>query len=1630
MSILKRILSICLILAMVWAWIPAPEAQAADTVDATVYVDAVNGSDDFDGTAETSAKKTLNGAYAALQAAMTGLGKENDPNARGKIVLVTDYQWEFSTDTTKKYRDIASADYAHAYEVVYSGKTPDVGLYFTTYIQSYVGVIGPTTFENMHIALTEDSALYLSLHGRGWLRIREGVTNSANPNLQLSISPLPYYKTTETYTGYLEINSGVWRNAYAGTYNITANGNSSLVINGGTVNKACVVFNGTLNGDANITVNGGTVNGLVMGAANAKGKVEGNVQVTLSGGTLLAVPTTQNVSGSTTLTLAPQKGVTLDCGALTVNTLTGGNLSLADGSTLTVTDSVTGTTQVTTLNGLRYGNYITAPASTADSAIVFAEEGITVTADATTKTWQCTDTEKIVGLKLQAASDVTVKLYPGFSGGTAIAPLKTDTQNGITSYYFPNLKGSYRYTASGTGYYSITKNLYVSPEEAQVLSTLDVTPSKRDGKGWEPTKVVLFTDEYMENFPDDASLWPDYPEAFMTPEFTTESAQHRHTTQKEMEDFIQALDAQTPYMYTYTIGISPFGNALPMAVYTKTDLSQAKSLEEVAQLLNENGKLTIHYQGQMHGNEPAGGEGVLAMMLKLCGQYGEDILDTVNIYCLPRVNPDGAQNDVRNSPTTGIDQNRDFLLAKNVEVQCVHRITNLFNPLVMIDSHEYTAEPERTSEAWHDLLISPGFSPTSGEDFVELGITMTQDAFAAAEEQGLSYNFYTGLVNSKAAYVGRNYAALEGTLFFLIETRGIYFGNEIYGRRTVGHLITATSFIDYIVENADTVRNVVTAEKQRIIDTGKTYEESDVLVLESSESKHPELNLSTISYDTATGVGSPSTISIRMVDVIDRSRPAPTAYVIPAGESWTQAVLDLMDIHTIDYTFIPADSAILLQGYTGTTTEADVTPETAVSFPNGAYVLTMAQEEAKILAFLMEPDVTDIAPGNSTLAMAGIIPTTNGFPIYRYIRDLNADGSISYTVAVEAPTGLTAVDAADPTSFGAITGLDAAKLYEYRSADSSTYTALPLGTTQITDLPIGTYYVRFPATVNSLASADVALTIGFEKITEYVVYLSTAGSDSSDGYSAETPVATVAQAYSQLDQLMADAPEGTTGKIVLSGLIDLGTAVFDFPTCTYPVVITGKTPSDGITYKGGGTDKTTVINFHGDTTLENMTVKLTSTQNYNYIGGNGHKLVLGEGLNCIANSKGAYFNLCGGSYGGTHASTDLTIRSGSWRNIYYGSYTGTVSGDAKLTVTGGSFTNIIQAGYSATVNGNCYVNLSGVAAGTRILAGMNSKGSVMGDATVVLGKNITGTPVIAPAINGSIGGTYTLVLDGADTSAMTVSGKNITSGTVGSSVLHLQSGTIGTATDFGSVILQTVGYVKLGADVTMDPQVKGNSSLDLNGHTLTGDLTGTGTLYLMDSSSDEYNLPTGALVGTVSCQLLEQFKTTITGSAKRYMVLEGDTGYTSHRFYVGLTKVSIRTADTGFGYKAKFCGDEAVLAAVDSFGFRLNLEGNETVVTKSVAAADLESGREYSLLLENFQIEAYGDMPVHAEVFLKLTDESEICSSRVSYSMKAMLQKVCQDLSSFSAEQLGSLRAMCAPFKAAMEGWGIDDLLN
>ena len=98
------------------------------------------------------------------------------------------------------------------------------------------------------------------------------------------------------------------------------------------------------------------------------------------------------------------------------------------------------------------------------------------------------------------------------------------------------------------------------------------------------------------------------------------------------------------------------------------------------------------------------------------------------------------------------------------------------------------------------------------------------------------------------------------------------------------------------------------------------------------------------------------------------------------------------------------------------------------------------------------------------------------------------------------------------------------------------------------------------------------------------------------------------------------------------------------------------------------------------------------------------------------------------------------------------------------------------------------------------------------------------------------------------------------------------------------------------------------------------------------------------------------------------------------------------------------------------------------MVTKTVA--DPQSGREYSLLLQNFDIANHADTAVHAEVFLQRKDTTQITSTSVSYSMKTMLQKVCKTIHTFTDEQITALRNMCIPYADIMANWGIDDLFN
>lgn len=231
--------------------------------------------------------------------------------------------------------------------------------------------------------------------------------------------------------------------------------------------------------------------------------------------------------------------------------------------------------------------------------------------------------------------------------------------------------------------------------------------------------------------------------------------------------------------------------------------------------------------------------------------------------------------------------------------------------------------------------------------------------------------------------------------------------------------------------------------------------------------------------------------------------------------------------------------------------------------------------------------------------------------------------------------------------------------------------------------------------------------------------------------------------------------------------------------------------------------------------------------------------------------------------------------------------------------------------------------------------------------------------------------------------------------------------------------------VKLLEDVTADVVVSGQLYLDLNGKELTGAVSGDGTLYGIDSATDGYDCANmGRITGTVSCTVVAQFKT----DAKRYLAIADETGYTFHRFYVGVTKMSLKPNQTALGYKAYFAGDDMVKEAVSGFGIKLWVEGfEEKAVSLRYEQADFVSGKEVTARVQNIDVKNFAETDICAQAFVILGEET-VESTAVSGNLRGMLEKVNKALESYTEEQKAVVTEFVKTWYSVMKTWDISNI--
>jgi len=167
-------------------------------------------------------------------------------------------------------------------------------------------------------------------------------------------------------------------------------------------------------------------------------------------------------------------------------------------------------------------------------------------------------------------------------------------------------------------------------------------------------------------------FFPDYQELLeITPALKKKKG---FTNYEELMTFLNNLKNKFPdKMEIRFIGESQKGYKIPI-VFLNSE--------------NKN-NLKVWFKGGLHGNEPAGTEGLLYLLDRLHNDSSlKYLLDNTNIAILPMANIDGSIKQNRYA-SNGLDLNRDQTKLMAIESIAIKQAFTDFNPDIAVDFHEY-----------------------------------------------------------------------------------------------------------------------------------------------------------------------------------------------------------------------------------------------------------------------------------------------------------------------------------------------------------------------------------------------------------------------------------------------------------------------------------------------------------------------------------------------------------------------------------------------------------------------------------------------------------------------------------------------------------------------------------------------------------------------------------------------------------------------------------------------------------------------------------------------------------------------------------------------------------------------------
>lgn len=464
------------------------------------------------------------------------------------------------------------------------------------------------------------------------------------------------------------------------------------------------------------------------------------------------------------------------------------------------------------------------------------------------------------------------------------------------------------------------------------------------------------------------------------------------TPHTEVLSFYQDLAMRAPDVVRIReIGRSREGRPLNLVTLSRPGVAEPWEA-------HASGKPIVLIGAQVHGDEPAGKEGLMLFARDLVDGDLSHLLDRVVFVFVPQMNPDGAEAGTwgtRANPA-GYNLNRDYLRLDNPETRAVAREAIVrWRPHVVVDAHELPGPPRVYDfYTWYPdnphgpsapvRLAREGIAPAVVDALESAGYTHivyhTPGGVAQNPSEGIAVPVYGRTMNDYAAAHG-----LTTILFESLRERDARVGIQDRAKR---HRIAMEALARYVAEHPEEVVEAAEEGRKEMQRRGARWSEADSIAVRRTGVASREIDYRVGEMRRVDGrwesTGEILELRVPLVDsaVVTLGRVRPVGYVLEPHRGDLAEHLAGHGVQ-VERMLAPAEvrvesfrvdsvrtSESPYEGYVPQEVRTTLQPRT-LSLPAGAYLVRADQPAAALVFHLLEPeDENSYASGGEFAAEA------------------------------------------------------------------------------------------------------------------------------------------------------------------------------------------------------------------------------------------------------------------------------------------------------------------------------------------------------------------------------------------------------------------------------------------------------------------------------------------------------------------------------------------------------------------------------------------------------------------------------------------------------------------------------------